>query len=116
MKIRNYNDKQIAALALTNIITNVGLLRDVPGAFLTEYSEALLIMIEDNITRLASSITLSEEGATGSLMVEHAKRLIDHCSTNTTEQYNSHDMAVQALEDLRGSFSKEECRLERERR
>lgn len=116
MQIRNYNEKQIAALALTGLVTNVGLLRDLPGAIATEYSEALLTMIEDNITRLAASITLSEEGATGSLMVNHAKRMIDHCSSNNVEQYNSHGMALQALEDLKKHFSKEEYLVERDER
>lgn len=110
MLTKNYNDKQVAALCLTNIITNLDVLAELDCVNVTEYQAAIVVLIRDGVSRLAGAITLSEESGVGSEILRYSKAIIEACSTANNEQLALQKLAKQAVQDFHVSVWKDETK------
>lgn len=86
MLTKNYNDKQVAALCLTNIIASFDVLQELDCVQKTEYQGALISIMNDTIARLTGAITSTEEAGVSSELLTHANALISACNSCTTEE------------------------------
>lgn len=91
------NNKNLIALALTNILTNTELLRH----SVEEKGDAWIYLafdqINDGVTRLVGGLTGNTERELGSIMVEYAQAIIDN---SQILPWDSYKMAKEAIAKL----------------